>query len=101
MQLTFENRLFGYIHYCTEINVNLPLNTCNFHRKFQLIFLLILSENVPNVDFREAKFQNFPGEQPLDPPGVLASLVLGPILAGPTLNCFRWACQSDCIYGTP
>ena len=45
-----------------EINVNLLLNTCNFHRKFRLIFSLILSENAPNVDFREAKFQNFPGE---------------------------------------
>ena len=41
---------------------NLLLNTCNFHRKFRLIFSLVLSENVPNVDFREAKFQNFPGE---------------------------------------
>ena len=45
------------------ITVNLLLNTCNFHRKFRLIFSLILdSENVPNVDFREAKFQNSPGE---------------------------------------
>ena len=47
--------------YITEINVNLLLNTCNFHRKFWLIFSLILSENATNVDFREAKFQNFPG----------------------------------------
>ena len=67
-QLTFENGLFGYIHYCTEINVNLPLNTCNFQRKFRLIFLLILSENAPNVDFREAKFQNFPGKHAPGPP---------------------------------
>ena len=50
------------MHYLTKINVNLLLNTCNFHRKFRLIFSLILSENAPNVDFREAKFQNFPGE---------------------------------------
>ena len=64
MQLTFENQLFGYIHYFTEINVNLLLNTC----KFWLIFLLILSENAPNVDFREAKFQTFPGEHAPRPP---------------------------------
>ena len=38
------------------------LNTCNFHLRFRLFFSLILSENAPNVDFREAKFQNFPGE---------------------------------------
>ena len=61
MQLTFENQLFGYI-YITEINVNLLLSTNNFHHKFRIIFSLILSENAPNMDFREAKFQNFPGE---------------------------------------
>ena len=33
-----------------------------FHRNFRLIFLLHLSENAQNVHFREAKFQNFPGE---------------------------------------
>ena len=33
-----RNQLFGYIHYLTEINVNLLLKTCNFHRKFRLIF---------------------------------------------------------------
>ena len=41
--LPFENKLFGYIHYCTEIsaiNINLLLNTCNFHRKFQFIFFV-------------------------------------------------------------
>ena len=57
MQLTFEN-----IHYLIEIDVNLLLNTCNFHRKFRLIFSLILAENAPNMDLREVKFQNFPGE---------------------------------------
>ena len=33
-----------------------------FHRNFQLIFSLHLSENAQNVHFREAKFQDFPGE---------------------------------------
>ena len=60
--LPFENQLFGHIHNCTEININLLLNTCNFHRKFRFIFSLNLSENRQNVQFREAKFQNFPGE---------------------------------------
>ena len=48
-------------NYCTEIDINLLLNTCNFHRKFRFIFSLILSENAPNVHFREAKFQKFRG----------------------------------------
>ena len=64
--LPFENQLFGYIHYCTEIseiNINLLPNTCNFHRKFWFIFSLHLSENAQNVHFREARFQSFP-----DPP---------------------------------
>ena len=92
MQLAFENRLFEYIHYCTKINVNLSLNIYNFHRKFWLIFLLILSENAPNVDFRDAKFQDFPGNHAPGPPSELAPSELGPILAGSTLNCFRRAC---------
>ena len=89
LQFAFENQLFEYmyIHYCTETNVNLLLNTCNFHCKFRFIFSLILSENAPNAHSREAKFQNFPGE-PLDAPSVLAPSALDPILAGPTLNCF-------------
>ena len=57
----FENQLFGYIHYCNEININLLLNTCNFHRKFRFIFSLNLSENTQNVHFGEAKFKNSPG----------------------------------------
>ena len=60
--LPFENQLFGYIHYCTEIseiNINLLPNTCNFHRKFRsVIFWLHLSENAQNVHFREARFQS-------------------------------------------
>ena len=68
LQFTFENQLFEYIHYCTETNVNLLLNICNFHCKFRFIFSLILSENAPNAHFREAKFQNFPGEHAPGPP---------------------------------
>ena len=70
LQLTFEKQLFEYIHlvlFSTEIHVKLltlQLNTCNFHRKFRFIFSVILSENAPNVHFREAKFQNFPGACP-------------------------------------
>ena len=63
-----ENELFECIHYCTEINVNLLPNTCNFHHKFRFIFSLILSENMKNVYFREAEFQNFPVLNP-GPPG--------------------------------
>ena len=92
LQFVFENQLFEYIHYCTETNVNLLLNTCNFHCKFQFSFSSILSENAPNVHFREAKFQNFPGGgMPPDPPRVLVPWALNPILAGPTLHCFHRA----------
>ena len=84
-QLTSENQLFEYINYCTEINVNLLLNSCNFHRKFRFTFSLILSENASNVHFREAKFQNVP-------PSALVLSTHDPIYAGPTLNCFRRAC---------
>ena len=45
-----------------------------------------------NVHFREAKFQNFPGEHAPGPPSVLALLALDPIFAGLTLNCFLRAC---------
>ena len=70
--LKILKQLFGYIHYCTEIseiNTSLLPSTCNFHRNFRLIFSLHLSENAQNVHFREAKFQNFPGEHA---PGPLA-----------------------------
>ena len=66
--LPFENQFFGYTHYCTEININLLPDTCNFHRKFWFIFSLNFSENAQNVDFREVKFQNFPGDHAPDPP---------------------------------
>ena len=50
-----------------------------------------------NVHFREAKFQNFPGEHAPGPPGVLAPLALDPIFAGLTLNCFRRACYYQLV----
>ena len=90
--LPFENQLFGYIHNCTEININLLLNTCNFHRKFRFIFSLNLSENRQNMHFRETKFQNFPGELAPGSPSFRAPSALDPIFAGTTLNCFRRAC---------
>ena len=85
LQLTFENQLF-------ETNTNLLLNTCNFRRKFRFLFSLILSKNTQNLHFREAKFQNFPGEHVPGPRCVLAPSVLHPIFAGPTLNSFCQAC---------
>ena len=91
--LHFENQLFGYIHYCTEININLLLNTCNFHLMFRFIFSLNLSENTQNMLFREkinfkiSQERMFP-----NPPSVLAPLTLDPIFARLTLNCFHRAC---------
>ena len=75
------------IHYCTEKNINLLLNTYNFHRKFRFILWLNLSGNTQNVHFRYVKVQNSPGSMPPDPP-----LALHPIFAGQTLNCFSRAC---------
>ena len=54
---------------------------------------LILSEIAPNVRFREAKFQNFPGEHVPGPPRVLMPPVLDPLSAGSTLNCFHRSCS--------
>ena len=90
----FENQLFGYIHYCIEININFLTNTCNFYRKFRFIFSLNLSGHAQNVHFREAKFQNFPGEggHATGPPSVLAPSALDAIFAGLTINCFHRSC---------
>ena len=39
------------------------------------------------------------GSMPPDPdPSVLTPLALGPILAGPTLNCFRRGCVCVCFF---
>ena len=96
LQLAFKKQSLDYIHYCTEISVNLLLNTCNFRCKFRFIFELIISENAPNVHFREAKFQNFRGVHAFGPS------VLDSTLAGTTLNCFRRACKtiSNCTVTT-
>ena len=61
-----------------------------FHCKFRLTFSLILSENAPNVDFRDFKLnvKISRGSMPLDPSCVTAPLVLNPILLGSTLLCF-------------
>ena len=40
----------------------------HFHRKFWFISVRKFSEIAPNVHFREAKFQNFPGEHVPGPP---------------------------------
>ena len=92
--LPFENQLFVYIHYCAEININLLLNTCNFHRKVRYILSLILSENTQNVHVREAKFQNLSGKHAPDPLSALAPSALDPIFARltRTLNCSRRTC---------
>ena len=66
---------FGYIHYCTEININLLLNTRSFHHKFRFIFSLNLYENMQNVHFREAKFKNSPGSMPPDSTPLVYSIL--------------------------
>ena len=81
LQLTFEKQLFEYIYLILYWNKCwfadfILLNTCNFHRKFRFIFSLILSMNAPNVHFREAKFQNFPGEHAPGTPLLHAPSVL-------------------------
>ena len=50
-----------------QMSICMLLNTCNFYCKFRFIFLLILSENVPNANFWEAKFLNFSGGCPRTP----------------------------------
>ena len=46
------------------------------------------------MDFREAKFQNFPGEHSPGPPSLLAPSALDTIWVGLTLNCFLRAIAS-------
>ena len=73
-------------NYCTEIDINLLLNTCNFHRKFRFIFSLILSENInaPNVHISKSPGGACPRTPP--PPSVLAPSALVPSFAGPTMG---------------
>ena len=92
--LPFENQLFGYIHYCTEIseiNINLLPNTCSFHRKFRGYISLSMRKTC------SLEKLNFPGSMPPDPPSVLAPSVLDTIFAGLTLNCFRRACYFQSV----
>ena len=93
--LLFENQLFGYIRYCTEIseiNINLLPNTCNFYCKFRFIFCYI-SLRMPKMCILEKlNFKISLGSMPPDPPSVLVPLALDAIFAGLTLNCFRRAC---------
>ena len=49
------------------------------------------------MNFREAKFQNFPGSIPPDLPTILPPKGLHTILAGPTLNFFRRDCYYQCV----
>ena len=92
--LLFENQLFGYIHYCTEIpeiNIKLLPNTCNFYRKFRFIFRYISLRMRKMCILEKINFKISRGSMPPDP-SALASLVLDAIFAGLTLNCFRRAC---------
>ena len=81
-----------WVYILASVLADILSNTCNFHRKFRFILPLHLSENAQNVHFREAKFQNFPGEHAPGPPTVLAPSALDTIFVGLTLNCFRRAC---------
>ena len=77
-----NNQLLEYINYCTEININLLLNTCNFW----FVFSLILSENTQNVHLEKLNFEISRGSMPPDSPSVLAPSALDPALAGLTLT---------------
>ena len=79
--LPFQNKLFGYIHYCTEIseiNISLLPNTCNFHRKFQFIlFVTFLSLRMRKMcTLEKLNFKISRGSMPPDPPSILAPWAL-------------------------
>ena len=95
--LPFENQLFGYIHYCTEIseiNINLVPNTCSFHRKFRRYISLRMHKmcTLEKLNFKISR-----GSMPLDPPSVVAPSALDTIFAGLTMNCFRRACYFQSV----
>ena len=96
MQLTVWKPII-WIYPLLYWNINLLLNTYNFHRKFRFTFSLTVSENTQNVQFRKAKFQNFPREYVPDPPSVLPPSPLDPIFARLTLNCFGRVCYCQWI----
>ena len=85
--LPFENQLFGYIHYCTEISeikINLLPNTFNFHRNFRRYTSLRMRKM---CTFEKQNFNISRGSMPPDPPSVLVPSALDTIFAGLTLNC--------------
>ena len=95
--LPFENQLFGYIHYRTEIseiNVNLLPNTCSFHRKFRR-YISLRMRNMCTIE--KLNFKISRGSMPPDPPSVLVPSALNTILAGLTLNCFGRACYFQSV----
>ena len=88
--LQFENQLFEYIHFCTEININLLQNTCNFNRKVSVHFFVnCLREYAKMCILEKLNFKIPRGSMPPNPPSVLAPSALDPISAGLSLNCFR------------
>ena len=78
--LPFENKLFGYIHYCTdisEIDINLLPNTCNFHRKFRFIFFRYISLRMRKMcTLEKLNFKISRGSMPPDPPSIHAPSAL-------------------------
>ena len=51
-----------WVYILASVQADILSNTGNFHCKFRFILSLHLSESAQNVHFREARFQNFPGE---------------------------------------
>ena len=82
-KLSFENQLFGYIHYSTEININLLLNTCNFHCRFRFTFSKNCSlRKRKRCILEKLNFKISQGSMSQDLP----------IFVGLTLNCFCRPC---------
>ena len=93
--LPFENQLFGYIHYCSEvpeINVNLLPIHAIFNVSFGSFFHYISLRMRKMCILEKLNLKNSRGSMPPDPPTVLVPKALHTIFAGLTLNCFRLAC---------
>ena len=95
--LPFENQLFRYIHYCTEIseiNINLLPKTCSFHRKFRRYISLRMHKmcTLEKQNFKISRGSMSPGS-----PSVLVPSELDTIFAELTLNCFRRACYFQSV----
>ena len=65
-----ENELFEYIHYCTERNVGLLPNTCNFHRKVSVHFFVNMTIWKMCI-LEKLNFKISRGSMPPDPPSIL------------------------------